>query len=51
MPIKKCQREKRKGFKYGNSGKCYIGKDAKKKAVKQGIAIRLSKKQTKRRNK
>jgi len=44
MPIKKCQKDKKKGFKFGDSGKCYTGKDARKKAVKQGIAIKISQK-------
>lgn len=43
MPIMKCQRNKKKGYKWGRSGKCYTGKDAKKKAEKQGRAISISK--------
>jgi hypothetical protein len=47
MPIKKCQENKEPGYKWGDAGKCYIYnpkdeqsiKDAKKKAVAQGIAI------------
>lgn len=38
MPIKKCG----SGYKYGNSGKCYTGKGARKKAVKQAQAIKAS---------
>ncbi len=41
MPIMKCGKGK-KGFKFGKSGKCYIGKDAKEKALKQGRAIKVS---------
>lgn len=46
--VQKCQRDGHPGFKYGESGKCYVygsGTDntkgeAKKKAIKQGKAIR-----------
>ena len=41
MPIMKCGKNK-KGFKFGKSGKCYIGKDARKKALRQGRAIKSS---------
>ena len=34
--------KKRKGFKFGKKGKCYIGKGAKEKALKQGRAIKSS---------
>ena len=34
--------KKKKGYKFGKSGKCYTGKDARKKAVKQGQAIKSS---------
>lgn len=30
------------GYQWGKTGKVYYGKDAKKKAEKQGLAIRLS---------
>lgn len=39
MPIKNCEIEGQKGFKWGDEGKCYTGPDAKKKALKQGIAV------------
>ena len=39
MPVKKT---KSGGYKWGESGKTYYGKDAKKKAQKQGKAIRAS---------
>jgi len=42
MPIQKCQKSGESGFKYGKSGKCYTGKDAKKKAIKQGLAVARS---------
>lgn len=35
MPLKKCGN----GWKWGDSGKCYEGPDAKKKAIKQGLVI------------
>ena len=42
MPIQKCQKNGKSGFKYGKSGKCYTGTDAKKKAIKQGLAVAQS---------
>lgn len=39
MPV---HRTKSGGYQWGKTGKVYYGKDAKKKAQKQGIAIRLS---------
>lgn len=39
MPIMSCQINGQSGYKYGKSGKCYIGKNAKQMAVKQAIAI------------
>lgn len=44
MPIKKCQKDKNEGYKYGDKGKCYTGKSARKKAIKQGVAIKISQK-------
>jgi len=43
MPIQKCQKNKKKGFKWGKEGKCYIGRGSLEKAKKQGRAISLSK--------
>ena len=40
MPVRKT---KGGGYRYGSSGKTYYGKDAKKKAAKQGRAIQASK--------
>lgn len=34
------------GYKYGTSGKYYTGAGAREKAVKQGVAIRLSEQRT-----
>lgn len=39
MPIKKCSANGTSGFKWGDSGHCYTGPDAKKNAIKQGLAI------------
>ena len=39
MPIEKT---KGGGFKYGESGHIYYGKDAKEKAIKQAVAIKYS---------
>ncbi len=41
MPLKRCGKN---GWKWGDGGKCYTGKDAKKQAIKQGIAIEGPKK-------
>lgn len=43
MPVKRCQKDGKSGFKYGDSGKCYTGKGARAKAEKQGRAIEASK--------
>ena len=44
MPLKRCSENKESGWKWGDSGKCYTGRDAKKKAKKQGVAIEGPKK-------
>jgi len=38
MPITKCTNNGASGFKWGQSGHCYTGPGAKKKAIKQGYA-------------
>lgn len=38
MPLMKCSSKGKSGWKYGNSGHCYTGPGAKKKAIKQGVA-------------
>ena len=43
MPIMKCSKKSRKGWKFGKKGFCYVSKNAKEKAKKQGRAIALSK--------
>lgn len=40
MPLKRCQTNNKKGWKWGDSGKCYLSKQ---KALKQGRAIEASK--------
>lgn len=42
MPVQECQEGGKSGWKYGKGGKCYVGKDAKKKAAEQGQAIKAS---------
>lgn len=39
MPLKKCSSAGQSGWKYGKSGHCYIGPDAKQMAIKQAVAI------------
>jgi hypothetical protein len=38
MPLKRCSKDNKSGWKYGDSGHCYTGPGAKKKAIKQGVA-------------
>ena len=38
MPVKRCISKGKKGYKWGDEGKCFIGSDGKVKAAKQGIA-------------
>jgi len=42
MPVRRCTKGGKSGKKWGKSGKCYIGKGAKSKALKQGRAIKAS---------
>lgn len=39
MPITRCKVNRKTGWKYGASGKCYTGPNAEKKAAKQAVAI------------
>jgi len=39
MPLMRCQKNGKSGWKFGKNGHCYTGKDAKLKAIKQGFAI------------
>lgn len=38
MPIHKCKIDGKSGWKWGKTGKCYTGPDAKQKAIAQAIA-------------
>lgn len=40
IPVKRCQKDGKKGWKWGDEGKCYTGSDAKEKALAQGQAIK-----------
>jgi len=42
MPLKKCTKNGKSGWKWGDSGACYTGPGARKKAIKQGRAIKVS---------
>lgn len=44
MPLKECQNNGVDGWKWGDQGRCYTGKDAKKQAIRQGVAIEGPKK-------
>lgn len=39
MPLKECESDGKKGWKWGDQGHCYVGKDGKKQAIRQGVAI------------
>lgn len=43
MPLQQCTTDGKRGWRWGQRGKCYIGPTAKRKAIKQGIAIEPSK--------
>ena len=38
MPVRECIENGQKGYKWGNHGKCYIGKSGRSKAQAQGVA-------------
>lgn len=42
MPIMRCQKDGKSGYKFGPSGTCFTGPGAKEKARKQGAAIKIS---------
>lgn len=42
MPLMRCTKNGKSGWKWGKSGKCYTGPGAKKKATKQGRAVKAS---------
>ena len=39
MPIMRCQRNGKQGFKYGPTGHCYTGPNVRQRAARQGAAI------------
>lgn len=39
MPLKKCVVDGKSGWKYGDNGHCYPGKNGKKEAIKQWVAM------------
>lgn len=43
MPVKRCTSGGKRGWKYGDSGKCYTGEGAKARAERQMRAIKASK--------
>lgn len=42
MPLERCSKDGKAGIRWGKTGACYTGKDGKKKALKQGVAIELN---------
>lgn len=43
MPLMKCTKDGKSGYKFGDEGHCYTGPNAKANAAKQGRAIEMSK--------
>lgn len=43
MPVQRCTINGKTGFKWGNSGKCFVGREGRSKARRQGRAISASK--------
>ncbi len=43
MPLKRCTEKGKSGWKWGDSGKCYIGEGGRAKALAQGQAIEAGK--------
>lgn len=43
MPVQPCQEDGEHGYRWGQSGKCYTGKNAQRKALQQGVAIEKDK--------
>jgi len=40
MPVVKCRNRGTSGYKFGNAGKCFTGRNAKARATTQGVAIK-----------
>lgn len=38
MPVTRCQKNGKSGWKWGQQGVCYLGPGGKKKAARQGLA-------------
>lgn len=47
MPLEKCQKGGRQGYRWGRSGICYTGQDAEARAQEQGKAIEANKRRRK----
>ena len=43
MPLQKCKKNGKDGWRWGSEGECYLGPSGKNKATRQGIAIEISK--------
>jgi len=43
IPLMRCKKNGKLGWKWGKSGTCYIGNTGKAKATAQGVAIQKSK--------
>jgi phage I-like protein len=39
VPLQECESDGKSGWRWGSEGKCYTGPGAKKKAIKQGLAM------------
>ncbi len=44
MPVLRCQKNGKRGYKFGNNGKCFTGSGARAKAAAQGAAIKIGQK-------
>lgn len=42
MPVQRCTKNGKRGWKWGSSGTCYTGRGAKAKAARQGRAAYAS---------
>ncbi|MBD3387601.1 MAG: hypothetical protein GF414_01545 [Candidatus Altiarchaeales archaeon] len=42
MPAQRCSKGGRQGWRWGDKGVCYVGPDAKERAIKVGYAIGLA---------
>jgi len=44
MPVMRCKKNGKSGWKWGRQGHCYVSKNAKELAARQGRAIHAQKK-------